>query len=88
MKNTVILSFMTIFSIYLTQRFDHRGRKHSSDLDLSQATGKNVMLLPIGARDDGARSQNEKIDRSSYINKGQYGSMIHMCDIILNTPVL
>ena len=28
---------------------------------------KNVMLLPIGASDDGAHSQNEKLDRSNYI---------------------
>ena len=27
-----------------------------------EATGKNVILLPMGAADDGAHSQNEKID--------------------------
>lgn len=32
------------------------------------ATGKNVMLLPIGRSDDGAHSQNEKLDRLNYIN--------------------
>ncbi|XP_061178072.1 cytosolic non-specific dipeptidase-like [Saccostrea echinata] len=36
-------------------------------LTFQEATGKNVMLLPIGACDDGAHSQNEKIDRSNYI---------------------
>jgi len=36
-------------------------------LTLEQLTGKNVMLLPIGACDDGAHSQNEKINRSNYI---------------------
>ncbi|KAL5006917.1 hypothetical protein ScPMuIL_015723 [Solemya velum] len=36
-------------------------------LTFEEATGKNVMLLPIGAADDGAHSQNEKIDRSNYI---------------------
>lgn len=36
-------------------------------LTLQEATGKNVMLLPIGACDDGAHSQNEKIDRWNYI---------------------
>lgn len=30
-------------------------------------TGKNVMLLPMGAADDGAHSQNEKIDIRNYI---------------------
>uniref|UniRef100_A0A8W8N5Z2 Cytosolic non-specific dipeptidase n=1 Tax=Magallana gigas TaxID=29159 RepID=A0A8W8N5Z2_MAGGI len=37
-------------------------------LTFQEATGKNVMLLPIGACDDCAHSQNEKIDRSNYIN--------------------
>ena len=37
-------------------------------LTFQEATGKNVMLLPIGASDDGAHSQNEKIDKSNYIN--------------------
>jgi nonspecific dipeptidase len=32
-----------------------------------EATGKNVMLLPMGAADDGAHSQNEKIDVRNYI---------------------
>ena len=29
---------------------------------VQEATGKNVILLPMGAADDGAHSQNEKID--------------------------
>lgn len=37
-------------------------------LTFQEATGKNVMLLPIGASDDGAHSQNEKIDKYNYIN--------------------
>lgn len=37
-------------------------------LTFQEATGKNVMLLPVGASDDGAHSQNEKINRSNYIN--------------------
>lgn len=36
-------------------------------LTFQEATGKTVMLLPIGASDDGAHSQNEKINRSNYI---------------------
>lgn len=31
------------------------------------ATGKNIVLLPVGAADDGAHSQNEKIDVRNYI---------------------
>ena len=37
-------------------------------LSLQNATNKNVMLLPMGACDDSAHSQNEKMDRSNYIN--------------------
>ncbi|XP_050718400.1 cytosolic non-specific dipeptidase-like isoform X3 [Eriocheir sinensis] len=36
-------------------------------LVMQKATGKNVMLLPMGASDDGAHSQNEKIDIRNYI---------------------
>lgn len=36
-------------------------------LTLQEATGKNVLLLPVGASDDGAHSQNEKVDVRNYI---------------------
>jgi len=36
-------------------------------LTLQEATDKNVILLPMGAADDGAHSQNEKIDTRNYI---------------------
>ncbi|XP_034456124.1 LOW QUALITY PROTEIN: cytosolic non-specific dipeptidase-like [Hippoglossus hippoglossus] len=36
-------------------------------LTLQETTGCNVMLLPIGSSDDGAHSQNEKLNRSNYI---------------------
>lgn len=36
-------------------------------LSLQNGTGKSVMLLPMGASDDGAHSQNEKLNRSNYI---------------------
>lgn len=32
-------------------------------LTFQEATGKNVMLLPVGSADDGAHSQNEKLNR-------------------------
>lgn len=34
---------------------------------LQEATGRSVMLLPIGGSDDGAHSQNEKLNVSNYI---------------------
>ncbi|XP_043223369.1 cytosolic non-specific dipeptidase-like isoform X1 [Amphibalanus amphitrite] len=36
-------------------------------LTFQEVTGKNVMLLPVGACDDGAHSQNEKINMTNYI---------------------
>lgn len=36
-------------------------------LSLQEATGKNVILLPMGSCDDGAHSQNEKINIRNYI---------------------
>lgn len=36
-------------------------------LTIQDATGKNVLLLPMGSADDGAHSQNEKINRVNYI---------------------
>ncbi|XP_004084691.1 cytosolic non-specific dipeptidase [Oryzias latipes] len=36
-------------------------------LTFQEATGRNVMLLPLGSSDDGAHSQNEKINRSNYV---------------------
>ncbi|XP_065070580.1 cytosolic non-specific dipeptidase-like [Rhopilema esculentum] len=37
-------------------------------LVFQEATGKNVMLLPMGCADDGAHSQNEKINKSNFLN--------------------
>lgn len=45
-------------------------------LTLEQATNKNVLLLPMGACDDGAHSQNEKINISNFI-KGVSGLQIN-----------
>ena len=36
-------------------------------LEFQKATGKDVLLLPVGASDDGAHGQNEKFDRANYI---------------------
>ncbi len=45
-------------------------------LTLQEATGKNVMLLPVGACDDGAHSQNEKLDRYNYIQGVGYKKLM------------
>ena len=36
-------------------------------LTFEQATGKNVLLLPMGSSTDGAHSINEKLDKKNYI---------------------
>jgi len=36
-------------------------------LTFEQATGKNVLLLPMGSSTDGAHSINEKLDKRNYI---------------------
>lgn len=47
-------------------------------LTLQEATNKNVILLPMGACDDGAHSQNEKIDIRNYIEGTKLlGAYIH-----------
>lgn len=37
-------------------------------ITLQEATQKNTLLLPYGACDDGAHSQNEKFNLSNYMN--------------------
>lgn len=36
-------------------------------LNFEQATGKNVLLLPMGSSTDAAHSINEKLDKRNYI---------------------
>lgn len=36
-------------------------------LTFAELTGRNVLLLPVGSSDDGAHSQNEKINITNYI---------------------
>jgi len=36
-------------------------------ISFQEATGKDVLLLPMGSSDDGAHSQNEKINKRNYI---------------------
>ena len=48
--------------------FTREGGSIPVTLTFQEATGKNVMLLPLGMADDGAHSQNEKFNRLNYIN--------------------
>lgn len=36
-------------------------------MTFEEATGKNVLLLPMGSSTDGAHSINEKLDKRNYI---------------------
>jgi nonspecific dipeptidase len=47
--------------------FTREGGSIPVTLTFQEVTGKNVMLLPLGCGDDGAHSQNEKIDVRNYI---------------------
>lgn len=47
--------------------FTRAGGSIPITLTFQEATGKNILLLPIGAGDDGEHSQNEKINIRNYI---------------------
>jgi len=47
--------------------FTREGGSIPVTLTFQELTQKNVLLLPVGSSDDGAHSQNEKINTSNYI---------------------
>ncbi|KAI1441499.1 cytosolic non-specific dipeptidase [Annulohypoxylon stygium] len=47
--------------------FTREGGSIPVTLTFEQATGKNVLLLPMGSSTDGAHSINEKLDKKNYI---------------------
>jgi nonspecific dipeptidase len=47
--------------------FTREGGSIPVTLTLQEVTGKNTILLPMGCGDDGAHSQNEKLDIRNYI---------------------
>ena len=58
---------MLLFNLKTDTSVFHSGGSIPVTLTLQETTGKNVILLPMGACDDGAHSQNEKIDERNYI---------------------
>ncbi|ETN84463.1 peptidase dimerization domain protein [Necator americanus] len=60
---TLAFQVIAIRNMYI----DFFCRKHFVVSFFQELTGRSVMLLPIGACDDMAHSQNEKLDRSNYI---------------------
>jgi nonspecific dipeptidase len=55
--------------------FTREGGTIPVTLMLQEAVGKNILLLPVTAGDDGHHSQNEKIDMRNYIQ----GVRWHIC---------
>jgi len=51
-----------------TPLYTREGGSIPITLTFEEATGKNVLLLALGASDDGAHAQNEKYDKKNYIN--------------------
>ena len=64
----VINMYMYVIVFGVEPDLTREGGSIPVTLTFQEATGKNVMLLPIGQSDDGAHSQNEKISRANYIN--------------------
>ena len=62
---TIVSLFTTVHGVQPDMTRD--GCSIPVTLALQNALHKNIVLLPIGACDDGAHSQNEKIDRINYI---------------------
>ena len=60
------MSHASTFNLNKRQSID---LNHSIPVTLTfeQATGKNVLLLPMGSSTDAAHSINEKLDKKNYI---------------------
>ena len=55
-------------------------------LALQNAMQKNIVLLPIGACDDGAHSQNEKINIVNYVQGVSFARLLLMKTILTMLP--
>lgn len=63
-KKSVFLTLYLIFIVFgVEPDLTREGGSIPVTLTLQEATGRNVMLLPVGSSDDGAHSQNEKLNR-------------------------
>ena len=69
-----------IFLVYgVTPDLTREGGSIPVTLTFQDLTGKNVMLLPVGACDDGAHSQNEKINRVNYLKGVRLTLCLEVC---------
>ena len=66
-----VFEMITLFIYFLvhhkTADLTREGGSIPITLTLQEATGASVMMLPIGSSDDGAHSQNEKLNVSNYL---------------------
>lgn len=60
-ENIYILLHFAVFGV--EPDLTREGGSIPVTLTFQEATGRNVMLLPVGSSDDGAHSQNEKLNR-------------------------
>ncbi|EDW31291.1 GL11061 [Drosophila persimilis] len=69
---------MPVLCYLLSVLFDKDTNILIPGVDRDEVTGKNVILVPVGACDDGAHSQNEKIDIYNYIEGAKLlGAYLH-----------
>lgn len=63
------MSIMIVFPVFGKEPdLTREGGSIPVTLSLQNATETSVILLPMGASDDGAHSQNEKLNVYNYIN--------------------
>jgi Cys-Gly metallodipeptidase DUG1 len=66
---TAVAGAKAISAVYGTEPdFTREGGSIPVTLDFEQNLQRNVLLLPMGACDDGAHSINEKLDMSNFFN--------------------
>ena len=68
LDDTVSVFLLIILVFNVDPDLTREGCSIPVTLTLEEETGRNVLLLPLGCCDDGAHSQNEKINRSNFIN--------------------
>lgn len=59
--SVLFIYFLVVFGV--EPDLTREGGSIPVTLTFQEATGRNVMLLPVGSSDDGAHSQNEKLNR-------------------------
>lgn len=81
-----ILMYLNVFLVFgIEPDLTREGGSIPVTLTFQEATGRNVMLLPVGSSDDGAHSQNEKINRYAILS---FVSPFNSCSVFQKICVL